>query len=169
MEVGKVMNYAAAAQAAAKKGMAEMTLKPATADAAATVLGSIPKVSEAIEEAEAAANKASSTQPVTSQPTKVSSEEEKSMPQGNNEKDAPIDEGDSKKDRSEKDEKATPSSKLKLNPLKVDDGKVGLLVKCASHSTLVSGLVEAVQCSWHHRLVAIFVVIIAKDAGLLLT
>jgi hypothetical protein len=144
--VGKVMNYALAAQAAAKKGMAGMTYEPAAADAATPVLGSIPKVSEAVEKALAAAIKASSTQPVMSQPTKVSSEEEKSMPQGNHEKDAPIDEGDAKKDRSEKDEKkATPSSKLKLNPLKVDGGKVGLIVECASHSTLVSGLVEAVQ------------------------
>jgi len=128
VEVGKVMNYAAAAQAAAKKGMAEMTLKPAAAAATARVLESIPRVSEAIEKAEAAANKASSSQPVTSQQTKVSSEEEKSMPQWGHEKDAPIDEGDAKKDKSEKDEKkATPSSKLKLNHLKEDGGKVGLL------------------------------------------
>jgi hypothetical protein len=131
----------------AKKGMAGMTFEPAAADAATPVLGSIPNVSEAVEKALAAAIKASSIPPVRSQPTKVSSEEEKSMPQGNHEKDAPIDEGDAKKDRSEKDEKkATPSSKLKLNPLKVDGGKVCLLVECASHSTLVSGLVEAVQC-----------------------
>jgi len=128
MEVGKVMNYAAAAQAAVKKGMAEMTLKPAAEAATARVLGSIPKVSEAIEKAKAAANKASSSQPVTSQQTKVSSEEEKSMPQWGHEKDAPIDEGDAKKDKSEKDKKkATPSSKLKLNHLKEDGGKVGLL------------------------------------------
>ena len=128
VEVGKVMNYAAAAQAAAKKGMAEMTLKPAAAAATARVLESIPRVSEAIEKAEAAANKASSSQPVTSQQTKVSSEEEKSMPQWGHEKDAPIDEGDAKKDKSEKGEKkATPSSKLKLNHLKEDGGKVGLL------------------------------------------
>ena len=50
------------------------------------------------------------------------------MPQWGHEKDAPIDEGDAKKDKSEKDEKkATPSSKLKLNHLKEDGGKVGLL------------------------------------------
>ena len=130
VEVGKVMNYAAAAQAAAKKGMAEMTLKPAAAAATSRVLDSIPRVSEAIEKAEAAAaaNKASSSQPVTSQQTKVSSEEEKSMPQWGHEKDALIDEGDAKKDKSEKDEKkATPSYKLKLNRLKEDGGKVGLL------------------------------------------
>ena len=128
VEVGKVMNYAAAAQAAAKKGMAEMTLKPAAAAATVRVLESIPRVSEAIEKAEAAANKASSSQPVSSQQTKVSSEEEKSMPQWGHEKDAPIDEGDAKIDKSEKDEKkATPSSKLKLDHLKEDGGKVGLL------------------------------------------
>lgn len=130
VEVGKVMNYAAAAQAAAKKGMAEMTLKPAAAAATSRVLESIPRVSEAIKKAEAAAaaNKASSSQPVTSQQTKVSSEEEKSMPQWGHEKDALIDEGDAKKDKSEKDEKkATPSYKLKLNRLKEDGGKVGLL------------------------------------------
>ncbi len=130
VEVGKVMNYAAAAQAAAKKGMAEMTSKPAAAAATSRVLDSIPRVSEAIEKAEAAAaaNKASSSQLVTSQQTKVPSEEEKSMPQWGHEKDALIDEGDAKKDKSEKDEKkATPSYKLKLNRLKEDGGKVGLL------------------------------------------
>ena len=126
VEVGKVMDYAAAAQAAAKKAMAEMTLKPAAAAASARVFESIPRVSEAIEKAEAAANKASSSQPVTSQQTKVSLEEEKLMPQWGHEKDTPIDEGDAKKDKSEKDEKkATPSSKLKLNHLKEDGGKVG--------------------------------------------
>ena len=149
VEVGKVMNYAAAAQAAAKKGMAEMTLKPAAAAATARVLESIPRVSEAIEKAEAAAtaNKASSSQPVTSQQTKVSSEEEKSMPQWGHEKDAPINEGDAKKDKSEKDEKkATPSSKLKLNNLKEDGGKVGLL-ECG----LVSRY-DTIFSSHHHYL-----------------
>jgi hypothetical protein len=109
---GKVMNYAAAAQAAAKKGMAEVTLKPAAVAVTAPVVGSIPNVSEDIE------NKASSPPPVTSQPTEVSPEEDKSMPQGDHEKDAHVDEGDTKKDKSDKDEKkaTTASSKLKLNP-----------------------------------------------------
>ena len=119
--VGKVMNYAT-------EGMAEMTLNPAAAVTATPVLGSILKVFEAIEKAAAAANKASSSQPITSQLSKVSSREEKSMPQWDHEKDAPIDESDTKKEKSEKGEKkATPSSKLKLNPLKVNGGKVGLL------------------------------------------
>ena len=113
---GKVMNYAAAAQAAANKEMVEMTLKPAAAAAAAPVLGSIPKVSDDVEKAAAAANKVSSPQPVTLQPTKVSLEEEKSMPEGDHDKDAPVDKVDAKKNKSEKDDKATTSSKLKLNP-----------------------------------------------------
>ena len=50
------------------------------------------------------------------------------MPQWGHEKDALINESDAKKDKSEKDEKkATPSYNLKLNRLKEDGGKVGLL------------------------------------------
>ena len=166
--VGKVMNYAEVAQSAAKKGTAEMTLKPA---AAARVLGSILHVSKDVEKAAAAANEASSSQPVTWQPIKVTSEEEKSMLQADHEKDAPINEGDVKKDKSEKHEKkATTFSKLKLNPLKVDGGKVGLLecglVSCCEYHSLSSS--PPISCIYgltKFRLTLSFLVFFVSDDG----
>jgi hypothetical protein len=124
--VGKVMNYAAAAQAAAKKGSGKSSAKPAATATTASASASVSKVSEDAEKAATSADKASPPPPAESQLAKVSLEEEGAGPEatdamgraeGDDKKDSTVDEGNAKKDESEKDEKkAAASTKLKLNP-----------------------------------------------------